>query len=118
MPENCRSMACCVALQLCRPADGKCDAPEYCTGSDAKCPPDMFKPKTEVITGSDLNSCQHPAIYIGYTVRTASSAACPLQTAALQHPPSACCLLVARPVLGRRHVANHVSWLPGSAVQM
>jgi len=58
---------------ICRPSEGECDVSEYCNGSDRNCPPDSFKPATEVCRDSnDLTGACDPAEYC-----TETSAECP-----------------------------------------
>jgi alpha-tubulin suppressor-like RCC1 family protein len=68
----------------CRPSDGDCDAAEQCDGVNADCPPDSFRPATEVCRESaDPNGTCDPVEYC-----TGDSTECPEDVV---EPPGRAC---------------------------
>ncbi len=60
-----------AAGTVCRPAAGLCDSSETCTGVDKECPPDAFKPATEICRPGSGDQCDPDEFCTG------SSATCP-----------------------------------------
>ncbi|XP_035779434.1 zinc metalloproteinase-disintegrin-like BmMP isoform X2 [Anopheles albimanus] len=50
--ETCRLRE---ATSVCRPAEGECDLPEYCSGESEYCPGDVYRRDTEVCAGGEAH---------------------------------------------------------------